>query len=213
MSDDQCRLLSELRERSPQGSVSLQGGGVEAIVRRQLSSGLPYRLHRIQLGRVAWQPKQLDLVLVAGEPFLSVGWKVVPRSVVDDEEDLAALVLRDQVFEKCPEGFAVEDVRESVGELRIFEADGRVQMSSLPHAIGVDSGLASDTRPRLMQRAVEPEARFVFEEDYSSARGCFFFIAGSRLRSQYSCFSASARASRLRGRCTEKPSWWRRRGT
>lgn len=206
MSGDQCGVLPELRERSPQGSVSLQDSGVEAVVRRQLSSRFPYRLHRIQLGRVPWQPIQLDFVFVLGEPVLSVGWEIVPRSVVDDEEDLAALVLRDQVFEKPPERFTIEDVREPVGELRIFEADGREEVSSLPHPIGVDSGLAPDTRPRLMQRAVEPKTRFVFEEDYSSARGCLFFIAGSRLRSQYSCFSASARASRLRGRCTEKPS-------
>jgi hypothetical protein len=51
-----------------------------------------------------------------------------------------------------------------------------------------------------VQSPVEPEAGFILEQDYSTTRGRFFLIEGSRVRSQVACFSRSAFAKRLRGR-------------
>jgi hypothetical protein len=93
-----------------------------------------------------------------------------------------------------------------------LDRDGAVHVRHLALAERIDARLHADARPRDVERAVEPEARLVLEHHDAAAGPRFFLIAGRRARSQYSCASASARASRLRRRCTENPSWCSRRG-
>ena len=109
----------ELHECFPQSGVSLVRRGVEAVVCRHLSGCLPNRLHRIELWRVRRQAKQLDTVFVLGKPFLTFRRKVVPRGVVDNQENLLGFVLRDQAFKKGPERFTIKYISEPEGELGI----------------------------------------------------------------------------------------------
>ena len=74
-------------------------------------------------------------------------------------------------------------------------------------------GLHADPGPRLVQCPIEPEAGLVLVHDYAAAGGRFFLMRGSFSRSHTAWASASARARRRRGRCTEKPRSWSRRGT
>ena len=143
---------------------------------------------------------------VHDKPLLPLRRQVVAGRVVDDQEDFAPLVFRDEPLEEGPEGFAIEDVGEPVGEVRLVKSNRRIQVGGLPLAIGVDPGLTPNACPRSVKRAIEPKAGFVLEEDYSTAGCSFFFIRGNFVRSQYACRSWSARASRFRGRCTENPS-------
>lgn len=156
---------------------------------------------------------QLDLVAVLREPCLPWGIEPVAWPIVEDQEHLSPLMLRDEQLQELVEGVAVEHVGELVGELRLLlDGEGAKDVGSLPFAEGVDSGLNAFSRPRLVQRAVEPEAGFVLE-DYDSVSGSgFFLISGRRSSTQVAWASASARASLLRGRWTEKPSWLRSRG-
>src|ERR1700679_1420876 len=130
------------------------------------------------------------------------------RSVVDDEEELAGSVLAEQELQEFPKGRAVEDGRKLVTETCIVQGEGAEDVSGLAHPVRVDPRLHAYTAPGLVKRAIQPEARFVLEEDYPSARSRFFLMAGNVFRSQNAWACTSARASRLRGRCTEKPSWW-----
>src|SRR5690242_3420429 len=134
-------------------------------------------------------------------------------TVVDDQEDLATTTV-DELLEEVEERAAVEDRRELVVEARpCFDGDGAEHVTRLSLAVRVDARLLSDGRPRPVQTAVEPEARFVFERYDAATRSGFFLIFGNVSRSQIACAFKSALASRLRGRCTEKPSWCSSRGT
>lgn len=150
---------------------------------------------------------QLDAMAVRGQPGAAVFAEVVAGPVVDDEEELPTPAAANHVLQEDQERGRVEDGRELVEEARPFlDGDGAEDMGRLARAEGVDARLLADRGPGAVQRAIQPEAGLV-AEGYDTAAGCgFFLIAGSVVRSQYAWRSRSARASRLRGRCTEKPS-------
>lgn len=157
---------------------------------------------------------QLDLVAVRAQPVLSMLGKVVRRSVVDDEEELRSCVLRDELLQINEESFPVEDVGEAVREIGLlFEGQRPVHVCGLAKPERVDARLNANARPCLVERAVEPEAGFIFEGYEAATCRSFFLIAGSCSRSQSAWRSASARAKRLRGRWTENPILFRSRGT
>ena len=110
-------------------------------------------------------------------------------------------------LEERQERDAVEDGRELVEKPRsLFECDDAEDVRGLAHAERVYAGLAANSGPRLVERAVEPEAGFVAVSNDASALARFFLIAGSVSRSQVAWRARSARASRFRGRCTENRS-------
>lgn len=150
--------------------------------------------------------------MIGGQPPLASRVQIVTGAIVDNQEDLAPGIFPNQSLEKRQERGGVEDFGELERELRSAQTDRRKQVGGLARAKGIDSWLATDARPGSMQRAVEPEAGFVFEQDYASAGSRFFLIAGNVCFSHSAWRSASALAKRLRGRCTENPSLWSRRG-
>ena len=156
---------------------------------------------------------QFNAVRVLSQPTLSVLLEVVAGAVVGDEEDLAGGVAADEKLEEVQVGLGVEDRCELVCETGLVDAHGTIKVGGLAHPKGIDTRLLAYRGPGAVERAIEPEAGFVFEEDLSAATSGFFLIAGNSLWSQYSCFSRSARASRLRGRCTENPKRCRTQGT
>ena len=123
-------------------------------------------------------------------------------------------MLGDQKLQELMEGVAVENLRKLVRELRLLlHGDGTVDVRCLPEAVGIDPRLNAPAGPCLVQRAIKPEAGLVLEDYDSTAGSCFFLISGSLSRTQVAWASTFARASRLRGRWTENPSWLRSRGT
>ncbi len=193
--------------------VPLPGCSVEPVVRRHSARRLPDALGGIELGRVAGQAVQLDSVRVFSEPRLPLVVEPMARPIVDDEEDFPRRVLLNQLFEKLVKRVPVEDWRESEGEVSVLEGDGAEDVRRLPEPEGVHARLHSDSRPRLVQGPVEPKTGLVPEHHNAATSSGFFLMAGKRWCTQSSCAAASARARRLRGRCTEKPSWCRRSGT
>ncbi len=150
---------------------------------------------------------------VLRQPQLSLFLEVVAGTVVDDQEDLPP-ASSNNLLEEFEEREPVEDGRESVVEpWLLFERDDAKDVRRLAHAEGVYAGLAANSGPRLVERPVEPEARFVAEGDNATALAGFFLIFGNVSRSHVACRARSARASRLRGRCTENLSWCRSLGT
>lgn len=206
MSTDQFRVALKTAERVPQRAVALGGGPIETVVRGHLAGGLPDPFNRHEFRRVARQTVQLDFLPVFPEPFFALVVEVVTRRPVEDQEDLAAGVLSDELLEIFVEGVPVEDLGESIGEVGIRERHRTEHVRRLPLAERVHARLDADPRPSLVECSVEPEAGFVFKNYDAAAGSSFFLIAGNLKRSQASCASALARASRLRGRCTEKPS-------
>lgn len=149
---------------------------------------------------------QLDSVRVGFEPSASGCVELMAGTVVDDEKHFASSVPPDQQLEELVKRAPVEDVRELVRESRIVKRDCSEDMRGLAQTVGVYTRLDTDAAPRLVERPIEPETGFVFEDDDAAAGVGFFLIAGNFVRSQAACRSRSARARRLRGRCTEKPS-------
>lgn len=143
---------------------------------------------------------ELDSVGVVCEPAFPRVIEVVTRTVVDDQKEFPGRVASNQLHQELVKGVSAEHGRESVSEPCIVEANGAEDVCGLPLAEGVDAGLLPYARPRLVKRAVEPEARFVFEDDDASTRCGFFFIAGNLSRNQVACAARSARARRFRGR-------------
>ena len=204
---DETGLCLKRVEGRTEGGIALVSRLVEAVVRRPLLGHLPDPFDRVELWRVRWQAKQFDAVAVVRKPELALRVEVVARAVVDNQERLAAATPSNDFLEKREEGFAVEDRRELIEEPRSpFESDDTEDMRGLAHAERVYAGLAANAGPRLMERAIEPEAGFVAVRDDASAPARFFLIAGRVSRSHVACRARSARASRLRGRCTENRS-------
>ena len=213
MIGDETRATLEAGERRPQRRVSLVRGPVEAVVGGQLPGDLPDTLLRVELRGVARQAMQLDLLRVRLEPCLARIVEPVTGPVIDDEEELAGRVLGGELQQEFVEGVPVEDRREAIGEVGVLKRDSAEDVGGLPLPEGVDARLLAYARPSLMEGSVEPEARFVLEEDDAATGSRFFLSAGKRRLLQMACFSASAAARRLRGRCTEKPIWLSMRGT
>jgi hypothetical protein len=126
--------------------------------------------------------------------------------VVDDQEDLATIVAGHELAQELEERLPVEYRREAERELGLVEGDGPVHVGGLAQPVGIDARLNANPRPRAMQATVLPEAGFVLEDCDAATASGLFFGAGSVLLSQSSCASWSARANRLRGRCSENPS-------
>src|SRR5262249_44912183 len=144
---------------------------------------------------------------VFGEPALAVLVEVVAGPVVDDQEHLAATAAHD-LLEEVEEGAAVEHGGELVQEPRSrLQRHHAEDVGGLAHPERIYARLLTHPSPGLVERAIEPEARLVAEGDNTAALSGFFLIAGKVLRSQVAWRARSARASRLRGRCTENPRW------
>ncbi len=77
------------------------------------------------------------------------------------------------------EGVAVECVGKLVDEGCVLNRCASEYIGSLAQSVGRDTRLDANGRPGLMQRAVEPEAGFVLEDEHPAAVGDFFLIAGS----------------------------------
>jgi len=210
---DQLRFRLERREGRAKGCVALFNRLVEAIVGGSFLGHFPDTFDRIELRRVGRQPEQLDAVPVRLQPQLSFFLEIVAGTVVDDEEDLAP-ASTDDLLEEVMERESVEDRREPVVEPRpLFERDDTEDVRCLAHAERIYAGLAANSGPRLVKRAVEPEARFVAEGNDATALPRFFLIFGKVSRIHVACRARSARASRLRGRWTENLSWCKSLGT
>jgi len=191
-----------------EGGVTLLGRFVEAVVGGSLLGHLPDAFDWVQLRRVRRQPKQLDTMAVTREPQLPFLVEVVTGTVIDDEKGLATTASANDLLEERKERDAVEHWRELVQKARsLLERHDAKDMRSLAHTEGVYTGLVADSRPRLVERPVEPEARFVAKGNDPAALARFFLIAGKVSRSHVACRARSARASRLRGRWTENLSW------
>jgi hypothetical protein len=194
--------------------VAFVGGPVEPIVRRQLLGHLPNPFDRIQLRRVRWQAEQFDPMTVRHKPELAVRVEVVARPIVDDQKCFATTTATNDFFEELQKRPAVENRREVVQEpWSFFESHDAEDMRGFAHAERIYARLLTDAGPRSVERAVEPEARFVSVGDDTATLPRFFLIAGKVSRNHVAWRARSARASRLRGRCTEKPSWCRSLGT
>lgn len=128
---------------------------------------------------------QLDSLRMARQPGSPLGSEVMARPVVDDQEHFATVAAQ-QCLQESKKGPAVEHVDKLVGERRILQGDRPVDVRSLSLASGRHSRLLSYSGPGAVQRGVELEAGFVLEEHDPALGGCFFLIAGSLTRSQYS---------------------------
>ena len=148
------------------------------------------------------------------EPQLAFLVEVVAGAVVDDEKGLATTASTNDLLEEGEERQAVEYRRELIKEARsLLERHHTKDVRGLAHAERVYAGLVTDSGPRLVERAVEPEAGFVSKGDDTAALPRFFLIAGKVSRSHVACRARSARASRLRGLWTENLSWCNSLGT
>jgi hypothetical protein len=172
MSCDHLGSTLEHVEGLGQLGVALVRGDKERVVRGELAGRLPDAFHRHELGRVGWQTMKLDEATILAQPAFAVVVEVMARAVVDDQEDLAALVTAHELPQELEERGAVEHRCEAERELGSVERDGAEDVRGLAQSIRVDAWLNSDARPRPMQAAVLPETGLVLEDhNTATARG------------------------------------------
>jgi len=177
---NELRFPLKTFEREDERSVTLRHGRVEAVVRCQFPGSLPDAFGGVEFGRVRWKAMQLDLVAIACEPCFPGIIKPVARPVVHHKEDLLRSVVFDQLLQKEVERVTIEDLSELIDKLPVLDRYGAEYMCGLPQSIGRHPELNPDRRPGLMERAVQPEARLVLENELSTALRDFFSIAGNR---------------------------------
>ena len=181
---DEAGLLLEHLECCAERSVAFFDGLVEAIMGGSLLGQLPDALDAVELGRVRRKPEQLDAVAILGQPLLSFLLEVVAGAVVDDQEDLASATGND-LLQEVEEREAVEDGCEAVVKLGLLlDGDHAEDVRGLAQTERIYAGLAANSGPRLVERSVEPEARFVAEGNDTTALSRFFLMRGSVSRSQ-----------------------------
>ncbi len=208
----------EALECAHESGVAVPRSGVEGIVGGQPARGLPAAFDSVELRGVRRQSVQFDALFVRREPRLALVVKVEAGAVVDDEKEFRRLanggvVCGDERNKEGVERLAIEHVGELVVKTRsLGDFHSTVHMGRVALAVGVHHWLLADWRPGAVKRAVLPEADFVFEQDYPSALLGFFLISGRRSSAQARWASASARASRLRGRWMENRILARSRG-
>ena len=213
LSGDERRASAEALKRRGEGRVAFVRRSEERVVGRALLRLLPDTLDGIELRGVRGQAEQVKTSAVGREPRFAIRVAVMARTVVDHEEYFPSRPAHEQLEER-EERLRSEDGSELIVEPRPHLQRQRAEeMGGLAHAERVDPGLHADTSPCLVERTVEPETGFVPVHDNAAAGGGFFLMRGSVFRSHTVWASASARAKRRRGRCTEKPSSCSSRGT
>ncbi len=212
MAGKKSRLSTKRGERAAQGGVTLFDRAEKTVVRCTLFGFLPSTLDGVKIWRIGWESMQLDAVTVLRKPCLTHFCEIVAWAVVDDEKYFSARVLH-EVLKKLQKCQTIENRSKYVAKLRFFLQRHRAEnVGCLPLTKGVDLRLLAYPGPRTMQASVKPKARLITEHHNTATPAGFFFIAGNVFRSQMACFCASARAKRLRGLCSEKPSVCKRRG-
>jgi len=150
----------------------------------------------------------LQPVAVGSEPVPNAGILVI-RGIVLNQNGSTAAVVEGQLMEECQVRGSIENGILLVMEAGLPEFDGAKDLDALTLAGDRDLRRPADPTPGGVQRGVLPEARFVGEDQRPVFSLGFFLRLGYVCRCQRSCWRASARASRRRGRCTEKPRPWR----
>src|ERR1700722_19918092 len=211
---DHRRVGLEGLEGGGEREVSVVDGSVEAVVGGRLLGDLPDALDAVEFGGVCGQPKQLEAMTMLGQPSLSDCVELVAGSVVDDEEDFATRATTHHLLEEVEKRSAVEDLRELVDEVRAaFDRDRAEHVRGLALTEGVDAWLDTYSRPRDVERSVEPEARLVSEHHDAAAGSRFFWSQGGapeastagplHLRGRVAC-AVAERRSRADGEVAER---------
>ena len=147
----------------------------------------PNRLDGIVFGAIGRQRAKLEAMSVTGEPLLPLRSGMIGGVVVDEEDFLPAVTLR-QGREKHRVGIALEHLPVSRVE------SGPVEIARAKYLLGValtgrrNRRLMSAPRPSLVERRVLAETGFVTEQPSGFAFGGFF-LAWDR------CIAASGLAA------------------
>ena len=104
--------------------------------------------------------------------------------IVNNEENLTPSVRCNEALKEGPKRLAVKYIGKPVRKSGIVQIHRREQVCCFALTIRVDPGLATDSCPRCVKCAVEPKARFIFEDDYTTAGCGFFLIRGKVVCSQ-----------------------------
>jgi hypothetical protein len=149
---------------------------------------------------------ELDAVAILAEPAHAFLLELVTGRIVDDEEDLATVVTLHELPQELEERDPIEHVGEAERELGSVERNRTEDVRGPARPVGVDARL-NPTRDQVRYRL--PSCQKLASSSKTTTprhRAAALRIAGRRLVSHSSWAALSARASRFRGRWTEKSS-------
>ena len=98
--------------------------------------------------------------------------------IVADQINLRGIVNPEELLQEEQIGFGIEYGVCAVVETRAIEVDGPKDFAAVSASGRGNLGLRTYLRPRLVERRVFPEARFVFVEDLRPFRFGVFFSRG-----------------------------------
>lgn len=183
-----------------QGSPETVRGGEISIVSNLPTSDPPDSFDGIEFRGVGRQEDAHEAVLVLGQELLQVSC-LVPRGIVQDEEDLAAGVL-EEVTGEAAEAFAVESAGLLGEQTPRLQVERPKVADLLAGGCREDTGLLSLGGPHPGQCAVALEVHFVLAPELNS--GVLHPLGEVFLKA--SCWARSASCAWRRGLCKVKPS-------
>lgn len=134
---------------------------------------MPDRLDGIVFGTVRWQRAKMEAMSVTGEPLLHLRSGMIRSVVVNKEDFLPAVTLR-QGREKHRVGIALEHLPVRVVESGPIEIDRAEYLLSVALAGRRNQRLMSAPRPGLVEGRVLAETGFVTEQQCGFAFSGFF---------------------------------------
>ena len=180
------RLMNDAAQRAIQAVYKLLLGRVIAVVRRLHPHKVPEGFDGVELGAVAGQGAEVKAVTVAAQPLPHLGGPMVSGIVVNQEDLLPPVPLR-QAVEKGGVASTFKNVAMPVVEFGPIQVDRAKDFLSVPLTGRRNQRLLSAARPRLIQTGILPKTGFVAIEQRRPAISGFFLV-GDR------CSAASDRA-------------------
>lgn len=138
---------------------------------------VPERFNGIELWAVLGQRNQVKAMAVTSQPRLDLGCPMVSRVVVDQEDFLPRIALR-QPVEENGVASAFKHLAPAVMEAGAVEVDCPKDLLRVALARRGNQRLLSAARPSLVEARVLTETGFIGEEQRRVARGGVFFSRG-----------------------------------
>src|SRR5664279_2769193 len=163
----------------------------------------PQRFDRIEVGRVGWQVRNLDVTAQRVEIVAHEVAVVCPGSIPDHQQRLLEMGL--ERLEKLDKLFFLDAAFVKTKQ-KVCERQTCNDRDVIPVEVKLDGGSLSLGGPRAHTGRTFADARFVDEDNQSGVAAGFFLRAGQVLRFQLRTTSSLRSMARLLGFCGLKPS-------
>lgn len=165
--------MNDAAQRAVQAADKRLLGRVIAVVRRLHPHKVPEGFDGVELGTVTGQGAKVKAMTIAAQPLPHFGGPMVSGIVVNQEDLLPPVPLR-QAVQEGGVASTFKDVAMPVVESRPIQVDRPKDFLSVPLTGRRDQRSGSSSRPRLIPTGILAETGFVAVEQRRPALSGFF---------------------------------------